>query len=88
MTGEEVGRVQTHLDDLDDELSSRLAQYVRTQTSVEPNTGPPSPVGLIVFEFSRQEDRDEDLENSSLYADDGNDTEHGVRDIPELEEPL
>ncbi len=88
MTSEEIGRIETHFDDLDDELSSRLAEDMRTQPSVKPNTSPPSPVGLIVLELSRQEDSDEDLEDTSLHTDNGNDTDHSMRSIPEFQEPL
>jgi len=38
MTGDEIGRVQAHLDCLDDEFSSRLREGVRAETSVKPNT--------------------------------------------------
>lgn len=38
MTGDKVGRVETHLDDLDDEFSSGLRERMRSQSSVEPNT--------------------------------------------------
>ncbi len=88
MTSEEIGRIETHFDDLDDELSSRLAEDMRTQPSVKPNTSPPSPVGLIVLELSGQEDSDEDLEDTSLHTDNGNDTDHSMRSIPEFQEPL
>jgi hypothetical protein len=52
MASDEVGRVQSHLDDLDDEFSSRLTKNMRAQATVEPDTGPPSSVGLVVLEFS------------------------------------
>jgi hypothetical protein len=38
VTSKEIGRVKTHLDSLDNELSSGLRESVRTKTSVEPNT--------------------------------------------------
>jgi len=38
VTSKEIGRVETHLDSLDNELSGRLRESVRTKTSVEPNT--------------------------------------------------
>ena len=38
VTSEEIGRVETHLDSLDNELSGGLRKSVRTKTSVEPNT--------------------------------------------------
>lgn len=49
---------------------------------------PPSPVGFVVLELSREEDGDEDLENATLHGHDGNDTEDCVGSVPELEEPL
>jgi hypothetical protein len=38
VAGKEIGRVETHLNGLDDELSGGLRQSVRSETSVEPNT--------------------------------------------------
>ena len=49
---------------------------------------PPGSVGLVMLELPRQEDSNEDLEDTSLDADDGNETENRVRSIPELQEPL
>lgn len=103
VTSEEIGRVKTHLDGLDDKLSSGLGQGVRSETSVEPDTlicqslpkvesremtySPPSSVGLVVLELSRQEDGDQDLEYTPLNSDDGNDTEDRMRGGPSLEVP-
>jgi hypothetical protein len=87
MTGDEVSRVQAHFDNFDDELSSRLAEHVRSQTSVEPNTRPPCSVGFVVLEFSRKEDRDKDLEDTSLHSDDRNHAQNDVRGVPQFEPP-
>jgi hypothetical protein len=103
VTSEEIGRVKTHLDGLDDKLSSGLGQGVRSETSVEPDTlicqslpkvesremtySPPSSVGLVVLELSRQEDGDQDLEYTPLNSDDSNDTEDRMRGGPTLEVP-
>lgn len=38
MTGNEVGRVKAHFDDLDDKFSRRLAENVGAETTVEPDT--------------------------------------------------
>lgn len=49
MARNEVGRVETHLDDLDNELTSRLAENVCAKTAVEPDT-------LIVSAASKRSD--------------------------------
>lgn len=59
-----------------------------TQSSVEPNTSPPSSVGFVMLEFTGEEDGDEDLEDTSLDSNDGDETEDCVRCVPELKEPL
>lgn len=87
MTGNKVGRVQAHFDDLDDELSSGLTEYVCTQATVEPDTGPPSSVGLVMLELSRKEDGDKDLEDASLNGDDGDHTQYDMRSVPQFEPP-
>ncbi|KAJ9109911.1 hypothetical protein QFC19_001891 [Naganishia cerealis] len=87
MTGDEVGRVQAHFDNLYDEFSSRLAEHVRSQTSVEPNTSPPSSVRLVVLELSRKEDGDKDLEDASLHSNDRNHAQHDMGGVPKLEPP-
>ena len=38
MATQEVSRIQAHLDDLDNEFSSRLTQDVTAKTPVEPYT--------------------------------------------------
>jgi hypothetical protein len=38
MTAQEVRGIKPHLNDLDNELSSRLAEDMRSETSVEPDT--------------------------------------------------
>ena len=78
MAGDEVGRVQSHFDNLDDEFSSGLTENVRSQATVEPDTCPPSSVGLVVLEFTRQEDGNQKLEDESLHGDDGNHTQNDV----------
>jgi hypothetical protein len=82
-----VGRVETHLDRLDDKLASRLAEDVGTEAAVEPDTSPPGAVGLVVLELSRQEDGDENLEDGTLDSNDGNHAEDSVRSVPHLEVP-
>ena len=49
-----------------------------------PPSGPPGLVCLVVFELSRQENRDQDLVDGTLDENYGNETEDGVRGIPEL----
>jgi hypothetical protein len=41
-----------------------------------------------VFEFPRQEHRNEDLVESPLDRDDGDQSQDRVRDVPVLKEPL
>jgi hypothetical protein len=41
-----------------------------------------------VLELSGEEHGNEDLEDTSLHRDDGDDAEDGVRCVPQLEEPL
>lgn len=48
---------------------------------------PPSSVGFVVFELSRQEDSDKELEDTPLHTDDSDDTEDGVGSVPKLKEP-
>lgn len=103
VTRQEIGRVKTHLDGLDDELSSWLRESVGSKTSIEPDTlrhqyfaisgcqiathSPPSSVRLVVLELSREEDGDEDLEDGPLHGDDSNDTDDGASSAPSLEVP-
>lgn len=87
MAGDEVGRVQSHFDDLDDELSSGLTKDMCAQSTVEPDTGPPRSVGFVVLEFSRKEDGDQELEDESLNRDDGNHAKDDVRSVPHLKPP-
>ena len=85
---EEVRAPERQLDDLHDELTRGLRHRVRAQTTAVPLARPPRAVRLVVLELTRQEHGDEDLVNRTLDEDDRNKTEDGVRDVPELEEPL
>lgn len=87
MTRHKVGREETHLDDLDDEFSGRLTQDVRAKASVEPNTGPPCSVRLVVLEFSGEEDGDGYLEDSPLDHHHRNETDDSVRCVPHFQVP-
>jgi len=53
-----------------------------------PDSSPPSSVGLVVLELSREEKRDEELVEGSLDRHRGEDSEDGVGRVPSLEEPL
>ena len=59
-----------------------------TKSTTIPATSPPRPIGLIVFEFTRKEDGDQDLVNSTLNGYHANKTQDSMRDIPRLKEPL
>lgn len=48
---------------------------------------PPSSVGFVVFELSRQEDSDKELEDTPLHTDNSDDTEDGMGSVPKLKEP-
>ncbi len=84
---EEIGREQRHLDDLDNKLTSRLAEGVTTKTTTVPASRPPSAVGLVMLELTREYQSDQDLEDGALDGNDGDNAKHGVRGVPELEEP-
>ena len=88
VSNQEIARPKTELDHLDDVLASGLAERVRAEAAAVPFTGPPRAVGLVVLELAGEEDRDEDLVDRTLDEDDDDEAEHGVRDVPELEEPL
>ena len=59
-----------------------------SETSSVPLASPPSQVGLVVFELTGEEHGDEDLLDCALNGDDSDDTKHGVRCVPKLQEPL
>lgn len=59
-----------------------------TKSSTIPTTSPPRPIGLIMFEFTRKEDGDEDFVNSTLNGDHANKTQNGMSDVPCFKEPL
>ena len=59
-----------------------------TKSTTIPTTSPPRTIGLIVFEFTRKEDRDKDFVNSTLNGDHANKTQDGMSDVPCFEEPL
>ena len=84
----EVGGPEGHLDDLDHKLTGRLRERRRAETTTIPLSRPPCLVGLLVLQLTREEDGDEDLLDSALNRNNGDDTEHSVRRVPELEEPL
>ena len=79
---------ETHLDELDDELSSRLAHDSVAESSVVPHSRPPRSVRLVVLELSREERRDQELVQRTLDRDRSENTEDRVRRVPRLEEPL
>ena len=88
VSNEEVGAPQAKLDDLDNELTRRLRHDMRAQPTAVPLARPPRAVRLVVLELTREEDRDEDLVDRALDEDDRDEAEDGVRNVPELQEPL
>ena len=85
---QEVGTPEGHLHDLDDVFTSGLREGRRSEATAVPLSGPPCSVSFIVLVFTREEYGNEDLLNGTLDSDDGDDTKHGMRCIPGLEEPL
>lgn len=88
MTKQKVRAPKRHLDNLDNVFTSGLRQCRGTKAPTVPLAGPPSSVRLVVLIFTSQEYRNKDLLDSTLNGDDGNDTEHCVRSVPQLQEPL
>ena len=88
MARQEVRAPQRQLDDLHNELTRGLRHGVRAEAAAVPLARPPRAVRLLVLELTGEEYRDEDLLDRTLNGDNGNDAEHGMRRIPELEEPL
>ena len=88
VTHEEVRAPERKLDDLHDELACRLRHRMRPETTAVPLARPPRAVRLVVLELAREEDRDEDLVDRALDEDDRDEAEDGVRNVPELQEPL
>lgn len=85
---QEVGAPKRHLDYLDYELSSRKVHCLAAQPSVVPLARPPGPVSLLVRQFSRKEDGDEDLLDGALNGNDCNQSKYRMRRVPEFQEPL
>jgi hypothetical protein len=88
VAGDKVGGEETHLDELDDELSGRLAHDPAAESSVVPHSRPPRSVRLVVLELSREERRDQQLVQCTLDRDRREHSEDRVRRVPRLEEPL
>jgi hypothetical protein len=88
VTNDKVRTPKGQLNDLDDELAGRLGKSVVAETATIPATGPPRAIGLVVLEFTREEDRDKNLVDRTLDGDHRDESKDGVREVPELEEPL
>ena len=88
MAQQEVGAPEGHFHDLDDVFTSRLRDGRCAETTTVPLSRPPCQVCLIVFELTGKEDGDEDLLYGTLNGNDRDDAQHGVRSVPELQEPL
>lgn len=59
-----------------------------SQAASVPSASPPSPVRFVVFELTRQEDRDENLVDGPLDSDHAYQPENRMRSVPCLKEPL
>ena len=66
VTEQEIVRPQRHLHNLDNELASGLRHRRRAKATAVPLTSPPCAVRLIMLEFTRQENGDEDLVDGAL----------------------
>lgn len=88
MADEEVGAPEGEFDDLDDKLTRGLRQSMCAEAAAVPLARPPRPVRLVVLEFAREEHRDKELVDGALNGHDGDESQHGVRRVPKLEEPL
>ena len=80
MAEQNIGAPQRQFDDLHNKLASRLRHRVRAEAAAVPLARPPCPVGLVVLELTRQEDRDEDLVDRARDEDD-DDEEDGALDV-------
>lgn len=58
------------------------------QTSSVPFASPPSPVCLVVLEFTRKEDRDEEFAEGALNCDDCGKSQYSMRRVEFFEVPL
>ena len=85
---QEVGPPERHLHDLHHKRARGLRERGRAEAAAVPLARPPRAVCLLVLKLAREEHGDENLLDGTLDGDDGNDTEHSVRRVPELEEPL
>lgn len=88
MAQDHVTSPQLHLNNLDQILSSRLRHGIGAKSATTPLARPPGLIRLVVLELSGEADGDEELLDQPLDRDDGNQTNHCVRGIPKLEEPL
>ena len=78
MAGEEVSGPERQLDDLNDELASRLRYGIRAEATAVPLASPPCAVRLVMLEFARQEHGDQELVNRTLDMNDRDETQHRV----------
>ena len=79
---------EPHPHDLDHELACPLRERRRAEPAPVPLAQPPRRVRLLVLELAQKEAGDEAFLECTLDEDDRDETEYGVRDIPELQEPL
>ncbi len=88
MAKQKIRGPQRHFHDFHNELPSWLRHCRGAKATPIPFTSPPCPIGLVVLELAGQEDSYEDFLNGPLDGNDRNDTQHCVRCVPKLEEPL
>ena len=88
MADQEVRAPEGQLDYLDDEFTRRLRKYVCTEATTVPLARPPCPIGLVVFEFAREEHRNQYFVDGTLDRHNRDETKDSMRCVPKLEEPL
>ena len=84
----EITAPERQFNNLHDEFSRGLRHHMGAQTATIPTTGPPSHVALVMLEFSRKEDRDENLVDGPLNGNHSDKSENCMGSVPSLEEPL
>ena len=88
VSNQEIARLKTELDHLDDVLARGLAERMRAEAAAVPFTGPPRAVGLVMLELAREDEGDDEFVDCALDGDDGEETDDDVRAVPEFEDPL
>lgn len=87
MAGDAVACKHRELDNLDDILSQRLCEGMRSESAAVPASSPEGPIRLIVLEFSTHKTSNENFQKESLDGDGSKDSDNCMRGRPSFEEP-